>query len=250
MSFSKRPTISVIIPALNEAAVITQCVASTISADTHEVIVVDGGSCDKTRELAASAGATVVSSQVGRANQMNTGAKEAVGDVLLFLHGDCTMSVGAMGRLRDKLASSEFQVGYFKQRIAGKHWMLRLTEVGSCLRAKWLHRPYGDQAMFFTRSAFDAIGGFPVVPIMEDLLIARAARRFRPFLAMPDQVISSARRWHQDGIWRRTFRNWSVAIGERRGVPLDQLCRQYYGGADENDNPQGVEISIDVSVPD
>lgn len=230
------PTISVIVPALNEEASIQACLQSIAGPDLDQMIVVDGGSHDRTRELARESGASVIEAPMGRASQMNAGAAAARSEVLLFLHADCTLAKGALRRLRLSLARGHHQVGYFRQRIDGAHPLYRLQELGSNLRARWLARPYGDQAMFFRREAFDQLGGFPKVPLMEDLHIARAARRFRPFLAMPNAVISSARRWQHDGILRRMARNLSVAVAEFRGQPTAVLLDWYEGQINHADD--------------
>ncbi len=229
MTSSRRdfPSISVIIPTLNEASSVGHCIASVTSADVREIIVVDGSSSDETATVAADHGATVIGAPSGRARQMNAGALLALGDVLLFLHADCTLTPQTLPRLRRMMAAGRHRVGYCRLRIDGRHLGYRLIELGSNLRARWLKRPYGDQAMFFRRSTFEAIGGFPDVPIMEDLYIARAARRYGPFLTPPGAVISSAHRWEQDGLVRRTLRNWSVALGEWRGHSLFDLRRRY-----------------------
>lgn len=227
MRESKLPTVDVIIPALDEAGTIARCIASVNDEQVAEVIVADGGSTDGTRAIAVAEGATVIDSPRGRARQMNAGAAVASSDVLLFLHADCTLERGAIRRLRRILAERKHVAGYFRQKIDGDHPAYRLIEFVSNLRARWLMRPYGDQALFFTCETFQAIGGFPDVPIMEDLLIARLARAHAPWLVMPEAVTSSARRWQRDGIVRRTLRNWWVAIGERRGVPLAELRRRY-----------------------
>ena len=225
------PTISVIIPALNEVEAISRCLRSVSDVHVHEKIVVDGGSADGTRTIATEAGATVIVASPGRARQMNAGAAVASGDVLLFLHADCTLEPGATRRLRLVLAGSRFRFGYFRQRIEGDNPVYRLIEFGSCARARWLKRPYGDQALFLTRETFRAIGGFPDVPLMEDLLLARRVRQYAPWLAMPETVTSSARRWQHDGVFHRIWRNWSVALAELRGIALGQLYHQYERGA-------------------
>ncbi len=221
------PTISVVVPTLNEAGTVARCIRSVLGPHVHDLIVVDGGSSDRTRSIAAGAGAAVLEAPCGRARQMNTGARSSTGDILLFLHADCTLARGAIPRLRRTLVKRRPIVGYYNQRIDGAHALYRLIEFGSNLRARWLKRPYGDQAMFFDRSTFQRLGGFPDVPIMEDLLMARAARRYGPLLAMPEVVTSSARRWQHDGILRRILRNWWVAIGEYRGDSLPHLQRRY-----------------------
>ena len=209
------------------------------------MIVADGGSTDGTRAIAVAEGATVIDSPRGRARQMNAGAGVASCDVLLFLHADCTLERGAIRRLRRIMAEGKHGAGYFRQKIDGRNPAYRLIEFVSNLRARWLMRPYGDQAMFFTRETFQAIGGFPDVPSMEDLLISRLARAHAPWLVLPAAVTSSARRWQRDGIVRRILRNWWVAIGERRGVPLAELRRRYQGVAEHRPTSSPLPESTD-----
>ncbi|MHC4092198.1 MAG: TIGR04283 family arsenosugar biosynthesis glycosyltransferase, partial [Planctomycetota bacterium] len=171
------PTVSVVIPTLNEADHITCCIRSLPHAPVIEIIVADGGSRDETVPIARALGAIVVQSSRGRARQMNAGSAVAAGDVLLFLHADCTLAPGAIGHLRRVMAQRRHVAGFFRQRIASRHPFFRLIEAGSNIRARWLLRPYGDQAMFLLRSVFEQIGGFADVPVLEDLHMARALRR-------------------------------------------------------------------------
>lgn len=221
------PTVSVIVPTLNEQEHIAQALRSVSAGGAAQVIVVDGGSTDRTVSIANATGTTTLTAPRGRARQMNAGAAMASGDVLLFLHADCTLAPGSLNRLRRAMSTGRHRAGYFRQAIEGRHPFFRLQELGSNLRARLLARPYGDQAMFFDRHAFALLGGFPDVPLMEDLYLARAARRLGPFLAMPDAVTSSARRWERDGILRRTLRNWSIVFAESCGTPPSELLARY-----------------------
>ena len=221
------PSVSVIVPTINEESCLTRCLAAVTVTDVREVIVVDGGSTDDTLSIADRFGVTVLQSPRGRARQMNVGAEAADGDILLFLHADCVMPQGGIVRLRAAMSESPCPAGYFRQRIDHPRAVYRLIEFGSNVRARWLDRPYGDQGLFFRREIFHSIGGFPDVPIMEDLYIVRAAKAIGPFLVMSDAVTSSARRWQEEGVVRRVLRNWSVAIAERRGVSPSELARRY-----------------------
>lgn len=221
------PTVSVIIPAINEEDTLGACLASVSGEQVYERIVVDGGSTDRTTRIAKEHGAKVMTAPRGRARQMNAGASVATGDILLFLHADCRLAPGAVSHLRKLIADRRACAGYFRQRIDGRHPLFRLIELGSNLRARWLKRPYGDQAMFLRRSTFVRLGGFENVPILEDLILARALRREGPFLSMPDVVSGSARRWQRDGIVARVMLNWSVAMGEFWGTPLGKLAAAY-----------------------
>jgi rSAM/selenodomain-associated transferase 2 len=220
-------SVSVIIPALNEAGSITAAVTSGLESGAVEVLVVDGGSHDATRDLAMAAGAHVVDSPRGRDTQQNRGAGESVGDVLLFLHADCRLASTACEQIRTCLEDPHILSGAFRQQIEGGEWLYRALERGNAARVRWRGMAYGDQALFFRRGVFNELGGFPNVPLMEDLLLMRAARhRARPAL-LRGPVYVSSRRWQRRGVVRQTLRNWSLIAAHALGVPPEKLATFY-----------------------
>ncbi len=239
MTLERTISTSVIIPTLDEQHNIESCICSVSAQGVQEIIVADGGSEDDTARLAKAHGATLIPSERGRAKQMNAGASAATGDVLLFLHADCTLADGAIEEMRQQMIAPTTLAGYFRQRIDNRHPFYRLVEVGSNLRARWLRRPYGDQAMFFRSNFFYEIGGFPDVPIMEDLLIARNARARTRLKQMKHSATSSARRWERDGIWSQTLLNWEIAVSELCGIPLPDLASRYKGSR-ETESPNSA----------
>ncbi len=220
--------VTVVIPCLNERENVPWAVASAWRAGADEVIAVDGGSYDGTWECLRTLPCRAVSGRRGRAAQQNLGAQLAQGDVLLFLHADCRLSAGAADQLRRALGRFDQAVGgAFRQRIAAPGLPFRLLELGNAMRALWAQRPFGDQALFLRRRVFQQLGGFPPVPIMEDVLLARAAAKRGRWLLLSGPVLVSPRRWLRRGIIRQTLHNWRLLWGLRRGRPWRQLAAAY-----------------------
>lgn len=225
------PKISIIIPTLNEAKTIEQTIARIIANHNIEVIIVDGGSTDRTVEIAQKLGVKIVSASGGRAIQMNVGAAVATGKILLFLHADTLLPPGFAIMVRECLLPSNTHLGpiagAFALRIDAPQWRLRLIEWGVNWRSRFCQMPYGDQAIFLTAETFDKIGGFPDLPIMEDFQLIRELSRLGRVEILSTPVLTSARRWLHRGIWQTTMINQLVIIGYLLGVPPIQL-RQWY----------------------
>jgi rSAM/selenodomain-associated transferase 2 len=218
--------ISIVIPALNESAGIASAVVRAWLTRPAEVIVVDGQSDDDTLALARGAGATTLCSPRGRAVQQNFGARQASGDVLLFLHADTWLAADALEQIRGALANRAVIYGAFQQRIDAPGLLYRLLERGNAFRAR-RGMPYGDQGIFIRRQNFDDLGGFPEVSFMEDWLLMRRLRRLSKPVLLPGPLYVSARRWQKHGVVRQTVRNWSLITAARLGVSPDRLARFY-----------------------
>ncbi len=207
--------VSVIIPAVNEEACVALSVESSWIAGADQVIVVDGGSNDATREQAVWAGAELAESAAGRAIQQNVGARLATGDTLLFLHADSQLGPDCIRQIRHLPSQILPSWGAFRQRIDACGLKFRLLEKGNAYRAARRRMPYGDQAIFMQRSFFDDLGAFPDVPIMEDYLLAKRARRVATPILLPGPVQTSARRWLKNGVLKQTIRNWMFVLSGR-----------------------------------
>ncbi|ABA21973.1 Glycosyl transferase, family 2 [Trichormus variabilis ATCC 29413] len=226
----KNIKISIIIPTLNEAGNIQQTIATTQPSVNIEVIVVDGGSQDGTVAIAQSLGVKVISSSPGRAVQMNTGAALATGEILLFLHADTLLPVGFDEMIRTALQQPGVVAGAFALRIDADLAGLRWVEKGVYWRSCFLQMPYGDQAIFITKSIFEEVGGFPELPIMEDFELIRRLKGVGKITLIPVSVATSARRWLQRGVFKTTLINQVVIIAYLLGVAPAQLRNWYRQG--------------------
>jgi rSAM/selenodomain-associated transferase 2 len=220
--------VSVIIPALNEAANIVRAVTSAQASGADEVIVADGGSGDETCVLAELSGARVVSAPRGRAFQQNAGAREASGDVLLFLHADNWLEREAISQIRSAVNRKKKKLcGAFQQKIEAGHFIYRLLERGNAERVRWLGLPYGDQGIFVSRDLFEQVGGFPEEPFLEDVLLMQHLGRLSWPLLLPGPVYVSPRRWEQKGVLQQTLRNWAILAAFSLGVSPQNLATWY-----------------------
>lgn len=227
------PEISIIIPVLNEANRIQSALQAMQSACQNnrsiEIIVVDGGSQDDTVTLAKTAGATVITTQTGRAHQMNAGAKVATGEILLFLHADTCLPHQFDADVKQALTDAKTIAGAFQLHIDGTEPGLRWVERGVLYRSRWLQLPYGDQALFLKADTFRQLQGFPELPLMEDFAFVRRLQALGKIAIVPATVTTSARRWQKLGVLRTTVINQLVIVAYFLGVPVEQLARWYRG---------------------
>jgi rSAM/selenodomain-associated transferase 2 len=218
--------LSVIIPALNEAENIAATIASAKQAGAMEIIVADGGSSDGTPGVAAAHGARVVTGETVRGRQLNAGAAAAGGDVLLFLHADTKLPPGA-SRMISAAVESGAAFGGFRVRFLEDHGRLHFAAAMINLRTRITRCPWGDQAQFVTRQAFEDAGRFREFPLMEDYELAVRMRRLRRTLLLPAFVRTSGRRFLQHGLVRTSLLNWTVIALYRLGVSPAHLARLY-----------------------
>ncbi|WP_158520843.1 TIGR04283 family arsenosugar biosynthesis glycosyltransferase [Fuerstiella marisgermanici] len=222
------PSVSVIIPTLNEEANVGRAIASAIEAGASEVIVVDAGSGDQTVAVASSAKATVLHSERGRAVQQNVGADAACGDVLLFLHADCELHEDAVSEICRRLSADPTMVGgCFRQRIDAGGMRYRIVEAGNALRVRLLKWGYGDQAIFVRKDVFQKLGGFPNLQLMEDLYFMKRLKRCGRIALLRSPLTVSARRWQDRGLVTQTLRNWTLITAAHLGISPDRLARFY-----------------------
>jgi rSAM/selenodomain-associated transferase 2 len=220
--------LSVVIPTLNEAALIEESVQRALVLQPIDVVVADGQSADETVDLAAAAGATVVSCQPGRGAQLNAGAAATHGDVLLFLHADCWLEPQAVEQMKAALSDPQIAGGAFRQRIDHDGRIFRWLEWGNAARVRWRSMAYGDQGIFIRRSVFKEAGRFPEVRLMEDvLLMTELRRRGLPIRLLDGPLHVDPRRWLKHGVVRQTLRNWSLLAGLRLGISPNRLANFY-----------------------
>lgn len=206
-----RPTISIIVPALNEEAVIAATLGALCLGPRDELIVVDGGSADATAEIASRFTNRVISAPRGRASQMNAGASIARRDLLIFLHADCVLPEGGLDIVRDAFDSgasaAAFDIAIDHEGIA-----YRLIERVANLRSRITRVAYGDQALCIRRDLFNRMGGYREIPIMEDIELGMRLRRESAVRFMRPTVRVNARRWLLEGPLCTTLRDWRLAL--------------------------------------
>jgi rSAM/selenodomain-associated transferase 2 len=221
--------ISIIIPALNEAAGIGATLAALqpLRSRGHDVIVVDGGSEDGTPELARPLADRVIAAPRGRASQMNAGAAEARGDVVLFLHADTVLPADADRMVLEGLAATRLLWGRFDVRIAGRHPLLPAVAWLVNFRSRLTGIATGDQAIFAWREAFLRAGGFPPIPLMEDVALARALGGLSQPLCLAERVTTSGRRWESRGVLRTIALMWWLRLRYLLGASPERLAQRY-----------------------
>jgi rSAM/selenodomain-associated transferase 2 len=221
--------ISIIIPTLNEAAGIGATLAALqpLRSRGHDVIVVDGGSEDGTPELARPLADRVIAAARGRASQMNAGAAEARGDIVLFLHADTVLPEDADRTVLEGLATTRRLWGRFDVRIAGRHPLLPAVAWLMNFRSRLTGIATGDQAIFAWREAFLRAGGFPPIALMEDLALARALGGLSQPLCLAERVTTSGRRWESRGVLRTIALMWWLRLRYLLGASPERLAQRY-----------------------
>lgn len=225
--------LSIIMPVLDEG----EAIAGALDALAElrglgvEVIVADGGSQDATVQRARLRADHVIAAPRGRALQMNAGATKASGDVLLFLHADTRLPREAERLVLDGLARSRHDWGRFDVTIAGRHPMLRMIAFMMNLRSRITGIATGDQAIFVKREAFREAGGFPEIPLMEDLALSKELKRTSRPLCLRERAITSGRRWETRGVFRTMVLMWWLRLAYFFGADPARLARRYgHGG--------------------
>jgi rSAM/selenodomain-associated transferase 2 len=221
--------LSIVIPALDEEARIGAALAALAPLRNRgvEVIVADGGSRDRTVEIARPLADRVIAAPRGRAAQMNAGAAMATGDVFLFLHADTTLPADADIRILQGLHQSGRVWGHFDVRIEGRSPLLPLVAATMNARARLTGIATGDQAMFVASAAFASAGGFPDIALMEDVALSKQLKRIGPPLCLGARATTSGRRWDEGGAARTMLLMWRLRLAYRLGAEPDTLARRY-----------------------
>lgn len=223
-----------IIPALDEEESLPATIQAAREAGADEIVVVDGGSADGTRESALRLADTVIRTMPGRAAQMNAGARASSGEALLFLHADTLLHPESIRAVRACLRSAELQGGAFPVRLdvspsssAYTKAILRLTGRMISVRSRFFRSYTGDQAIFVRRETFEALGGYPEVPLMEDVEFSRSMTRRGKTLLLPARITTSARRWEANGPARTILLMWGLRSAHFFGLSPAR-CAEFY----------------------
>jgi rSAM/selenodomain-associated transferase 2 len=221
--------LSIVIPTLDEAAgIVDQLTAlQPLRREGHEVIVVDGGSTDATVELARPLADLVLATSRGRSLQMNAGAAQARSEVLLFLHADTRLPNRGLAEIAAALSTADCHWGRFDVTIEGRHPMLRVVASLMNLRSRLTGIATGDQAVFVRRGAFERVGGFPTIALMEDIALSAALKRVSRPACLRARVTTSGRRWEKHGVGRTIVKMWRLRLAYFLGAEPARLARAY-----------------------
>jgi rSAM/selenodomain-associated transferase 2 len=219
--------LSIIMPVLDEAGGIAEALTALAPLRTRgvQVVVSDGGSSDATVALARPLADIVVVTARGRGRQMNAGAAASHGDVLLFLHADTRLPPDAEALISEGFARTGYSWGRFDVRVAGAHWLLPVIAAAMNVRSRVTGIATGDQAMFMARSVFGS--GFPDLPLMEDIAMAKRLKRIGPPLCVTVPVVTSGRRWEKYGVIRTVLLMWWLRFAYFLGANPAWLARSY-----------------------
>ena len=221
--------ISIIVPVLNETKLIKALLdqLQSLRVRGHQIIVVDGGSSDDTVAIARQYADKVIVSERGRARQMNAGADIADGDILWFLHSDTKLPEKADLLIEQALSSSESFWGRFDVHLSGKAYLLRIVEQSMNIRSLMTGIATGDQGIFCKQQEFIRYGGYSDIPLMEDIDLSRRFKSIQPPLTIKTALMTSSRRWEEQGIFRTIGKMWRLRLAFYLGADPIRLARQY-----------------------
>ena len=219
--------VSIIVPTLNEELVLEKTLTQFQQLSPHELIVSDGGSDDGTRNIAGRFSHRVITGSAGRALQMNVGADEATGDILLFLHADSRIEPESYRKMLQCMQNPKWIGGAFTLCIESGKWSLKLIALLANIRSKYFGRAYGDQGFFVRKEVFKDMNGFSPLPICEDLDFYHRLRKKGPVILLKEKAHTSPRRWIKEGILFTTARNTLIAVLFGLGFPPHILTKWY-----------------------
>ena len=219
--------VSIIVPTLNEELVLEKTLTQFQQLSPHELIVSDGGSDDAPRNIAGRFSHRVITGSAGRALQMNVGADEATGDILLFLHADSRIEPESYRKMLQCMQNPKWIGGAFTLCIESGKWSLKLIALLANIRSKYFGVAYGDQGFFVRKEVFKDMNGFSPIPICEDLDFYYRLRKKGSVILLKEKAHTSPRRWTNEGIFFTTVRNFIIAVLFGLGFPPHILTKWY-----------------------
>ena len=219
--------VSIIVPTLNEELVLGNTLTQIQQLSPHELIVSDGGSNDYTCRIADRFSHRVITGSAGRALQMNAGANEATGDLLLFLHADSRIEPESYRKMLEYMKNPKWIGGAFTLCIESGKWSLKLIALLANIRSKYFGLAYGDQGFFVRKEVFKDMNGFSPIPICEDLDFYYRLRKKGSVILLKEKAHTSPRRWINEGIFFTTVRNFIIAVLFGLGFPPHILTKWY-----------------------
>lgn len=234
---SRPPSLSIVIPCLNEAESLPRLLAQLAAARERgaEVVVVDGGSSDGTARIAEEAGVQVIWSPEGRARQLQAGVDASRGEALWLLHGDSDVDPMSDQHVVWALSNTLRPWGRFSVRINGRHPLLRVVARMMNLRSRLTGIATGDQGIFVLRETLERVGGVPQLPLMEDVELSKRLNALCPPICLLKRVTTSGRRWEHHGVLRTIFLMWRLRFAYWRGVDAAELAPRYRVSDDERE---------------
>lgn len=226
MQRSPPPSLAIVIPVFNEAMILPNALKSLQALAVEELIFVDGGSTDDTVQLIQDAGFTCLLSEAGRAKQMNFGTINTTSDIILYLHVDTTVSSSNILNIK-KTYNQGFLSGRFDIRLSNDALIYRIISFFINTRSRLSKINTGDQGIFVRREAFEEVGGFPDIPLMEDVAITQQLKSLGKVACLKDKLMTSSRRWENNGAIRTVLLMWKIRFLYWLGIPPEKLVKIY-----------------------
>ncbi len=221
------PGIAIVIPVRNEAAMLPQALQRLKALQgVDEIVFVDGESSDGSAALIQAAGFICLLSTAGRAKQMNMGTAQTKSEIILYLHVDTAISSSHISDIK-KTYNQAFAYGRFDVSLSNKRLTYRIISFFINLRSCLSKVATGDQGIFVRRTMFEAVGGYPEIPLMEDIALTKALRRKGKVLCLRNKLETSSRRWEQHGVMRTVWLMWKLRFLYWLGVSPEKLAGMY-----------------------
>jgi len=223
---NKKVKYSVVIPTYNSEEFLHNCIESVRKAfDNIEIIIIDGGSSDRTQDISLSQDVIFENGCKGRGYQLNQGGKKSSGDIILFLHADTLLPSNAWSIIQNQFTHPSIKIATFKLKFDKNHWLLNYYGFMSGLDSLWT--TFGDQCIVVRKDFYERLGGFPNWPLFEDVEFLRNARKQQKIISLNAEVITSSQKYVSNGIFRQQIKNGWFIYQYLLGVSPEKLSSQY-----------------------
>jgi len=220
-------SLAIVVPVFNEGQALRQSLQKFMDLGADELVFVDGGSSDDTLAVLSQANVLCLTSELGRAVQMNAGSKVSTSDIIVFIHADTALVRSDLLAMKIALARLDVVGGRFDVRLSGKHPAFRVIEWMINARSRWSKISTGDQCQFVRRDVFEAMGGFAELPLLEDVEFSKRLKRLGRMACLRDKVVTSSRRWEMHGIVPTVWLMWKIRLLYWLGVAPEKLAQMY-----------------------
>jgi len=220
-------SLAIVVPVFNEGQALRQSLQSFMDLSADELVFVDGGSNDDTLAVLSQANALCLTSELGRAAQMNAGSEVVSSDIIVFIHADTVISKSDLLAMKKALSQLDVVGGRFDVRLSGTHPAFRLIEWMINQRSRLTKISTGDQCQFVRRDVFEAMGGFAAMPLLEDVGFSKRLKKLGRIACLRNKVITSSRRWEQHGVLSTVWLMWKIRLLYWLGVSPEKLAQMY-----------------------